>query len=111
MLQLGFELLAQPRLHQGAEVVHQGVVGAPDRAHPIALHLHQAGALQLAQLAADVRLRKPGGLDQGGHIQGPVLEQTEQLQAGRLAQQAEELAVGLQQLGTGQRAGGGHGQV
>ena len=35
----------------------------------------------------------------------------EQLQAGRFAQQAEELAIGLQQLGTGQRAGGGHGQV
>jgi hypothetical protein len=50
-----------------------------------------------------VGLAEAGGLDQGGHIHSPaVLELTEQLQAGRLAQQAEEGAEFIEQLGTGQ---------
>jgi hypothetical protein len=31
-----------------------------------------------------MRLGKPGGLDQRAHIQGPLAQQTQQLQAGRL---------------------------
>ena len=94
--QLALESLAQPGLHQGTEVVDQPPLGTPDGANAIALAAHQARPLQLAQLAADVGLGKPGGRDQGGHIHGPLPELTEQLESGRLTEQTEELAVLLQ---------------
>jgi len=101
---------AQAVLHQGAEVIDQIVVGTPDGAHPIALTAHQAGALQLAELTADVRLGEAGGLDQAGHIHRSLLELTEELQARRFAEQPEKLAVLLQQLRAGHRTGGSHGE-
>ena len=36
---------------------------------------------------------KTGGINQGGHIGGPLLEMTEQLQPGRLTQKPKKLAV------------------
>jgi hypothetical protein len=49
-----------------------------------------------------VGLTETRGLDQGAHIHGAtVLELAEQLQAGRLAQQAEEGAEFIEKLGTG----------
>ena len=62
LLQLRLQALVQAVLHQGAEVIDEGVVGAPDGAYPIALAGHQAGTLELTQLAADVRLGEAGGL-------------------------------------------------
>ena len=108
-LQLRLQALPKPVLHQVAEIIDEIVVGAPDGAHAIALAAHQAGPLQLAQLTADVGLGEPGGLDQTGDIHGAaVLELTEQLQARRLTEQPEELAVFLQQLRTGHRTCGTH---
>ena len=99
-------------LHQIAEFLHQGIGHRIDKSHAVAFTAHQAGALQLAQLAADVGLTEAGGLDQRSHIHGaPMLELTEQLQASRLAQQPKELAERLNQLGAGQgqSSGRGHG--
>ncbi len=110
-LQLCLQALPKPVLYQGAEIIDEIIVGAPDGAHAIALAAHQSGTLQLAQLTADVGLGEAGGFDQAGDIHGAaVLELTEQLQASRLAQQAEELAEFLQQLRTGHRTGGTHGE-
>jgi hypothetical protein len=67
--------------------------------------------LQLAQLAADVGLGEARGLDQGRHIPGPLFEQAEELQAGGFAEEAEKLAVFLQQLGAGQGVRQGHGSA
>ena len=110
-LQLGelvLQALLQPGLHQAAEVVHQLALCSLDGAHPIALTPHQAGPLQLTQLAADVRLGKACGINERSHIHRPLLQLTEQLQAGRLTQQPKELAVLLQQLGRRHGAGGTH---
>ena len=98
LVELGLEPLPQTRLDQVAEVIHERVVGAVDHAHPVALTAHQASPLQLTQLAADVGLRETGGLDQGGHIPGTLLEFADQPQASRLAENTEELAEFLQQL-------------
>lgn len=98
LLELGFQALSQPVLHQVAQVFHQGIVGLPDGAHAIAFAAHQAGTLQLAQLAADVGLGKAGDLDQEGHILRLLAQVAEQLQAGGLTQQPEEPAVFLKEL-------------
>ena len=105
-----FQLLLQPlletTLHQIAEVIHQGVGHRIDQPRTIALTAHQPRPLQLAQLAADVGLAEASGLDQGGHIHGPaMLELAEQLQAGGFAQQPEEGAEFIKQLGTRQGLG------
>ena len=103
------ELLLQALLHalldQLAELLHQLGVGPVDEADPVALATHEAGPLQLGELAADVGLAEPGGLDQGGDIAGTLAQMAEELEPGRLAQQPEELAELLQQLWTGNRTG------
>lgn len=86
-------------LHQVAEVIHQGIGHGVDQPRPLPLTAHQSRPLQLAELATDVGLAEARGFDQGGHIHGTaVLELTEQLQAGRLAQVAEE---GADEIPTG----------
>jgi len=87
LAQLLLQPLTQAALHKGAELVHQIAIGPPEGAAALAGAAHQAGALQLAELAADRRLGKPGGLDQRAHIQGPLAQQTQQLQAGWLTEQ------------------------
>ena len=91
------------------KLIHQIPIGLPDGAGALPLTTHQTGTLQLAQLTTDMRLGKPGGIDQGGHIRRPLLELAEQLQPRWLAQQPKELAVLLQELEGGQRARGTHG--
>jgi hypothetical protein len=108
LLQLCLKTQAKSVLHQRAEVVNKIVVGAPDGAHAITFAVHQASALQLPQLTADVGLREAGGLDQAGDIHRALLELTEELQARRFAEQPEELAVFLQQLWAGDRTSGAH---
>jgi hypothetical protein len=99
LMQLGLEPLPQACLDQVAEIIHEGIVGAVKHAHSVALTAHQARSLQLTQLAADVGLGETGGLDQGGHIPGTLLEFTDQPQASRLAEDAKELAEFLKQAG------------
>jgi len=114
LFQLLLQPLLEPTLHQVAEVLHQGISHRIDQPRAVPLTTHQAGALQLAELAADVGLAEAGGLDQGGHIHGTtMLELAEQLQAGGLAQQPEEGAEFIEQLGTGQGLGRGsaHGRA
>jgi hypothetical protein len=110
-----FQLLLKPlletTLHQVAKVLHQGVGHRIDQPRAVPLTTHQPRPLQLAQLAAYGGLAEAGGLDQGGHIHGAaVLELAEQLQASRFAQQAEEGAEFIEQLGTRQGLGQGLGR-
>jgi hypothetical protein len=93
LLKLGFQPLPEAGLHQATELIHKIPLRLPDGAGTITITPHQTGSLELTELAADVRLRKTGGVDQGGHIGGPLLDVAEQLQPGRLTQQPKELAV------------------
>jgi hypothetical protein len=106
--QLGLQPLTQPVLNQFAEIVHQGVIGPVDQAHPIALATDQSSPLQLTQLAADVGLAESGGFDQGRHIAGPLFQFAEELQPSRFTEQAEELTEFFQQLGAGDEGGHNH---
>jgi hypothetical protein len=101
MLELGNQALPQTALHQGAEILYKLVVRLIDQAHAITPATHQPGSLELSQLPADVRLTEPGGRYLARYIAGPLLERAEQPQASRFAEQAEEMAELLQELGAG----------
>jgi hypothetical protein len=101
MLELGNQALPQTALHQGAEILYKLVVRLIDQAHAITLATHQPGSLELSQLPADVRLTEPAGRYQTRYIAGPLLERAEQLQTSRFAEQAEEMAELLKELGAG----------
>jgi hypothetical protein len=70
LMQLILQTLAQPALHEIAEFMDQRIRDLIDQSCTLTLRPHQASALQLAELSADVGLTEARDFDQRRHIHG-----------------------------------------
>ena len=87
-----FKFLADPLAYQRTKVFDQWIVGVKEQALAFVLAANQASLAQLAQLSADVGLRKTRLFHQSLNIAGRGSQLADQLQARWFTQQPKKSA-------------------